>query len=213
MAISLLVNVQDTATDTLVALDGVMTPLALSKNIGEAEVILFQNHFRNAPTNKYGYPSTGFWQRAARATNYTASNAGPVINVNQIGVRQRLQGGDIFPVEKNKLAIPAREEAYGKAPSEFDNLTVAWHNVGGQRSAFALVEAAASQITYGKKIKGQSNRDFTTHDLGGGVFYWLVNSVHQNPYPTVIPDQRDITQVARETLDSIVQRIGKGGAA
>lgn len=213
MAISMLVNVQDRASSTLLALEGAMTPIALSKNIGEAEVKLFQNHFIHAPTNKYGYPTTGFWQRAARATNYTASAAGPVINVNQVGVRQRLSGGDIFPVNKQFLAIPARAEAYGKAPSEFDNLKVAFHNTGGRREAFALVEAAASQINYAKVKRGQVHRDFTVTQVGGGVYFWLVKSVHQNPDPTVIPDPRDIVQVAGETLDDIVQRIGRGGAA
>ena len=204
MAISVYVSIQDHATRVLTALEGVMTPRALAANIGEAEVKLFQRHLLNNPPNKYGYPSTGFWKDAARAVSYKATDAGPLISINQQGVRQRLQGGTIRPVNKKYLAIPARAEAYGKAPSEFNNLKVAYNRSG----AFALVEAAASQISYGRKDRKTGLRDRSITQVGGGVFYWLVKEAHQNPDPTVIPADEDIMQVARETMDRIVKRVG-----
>lgn len=212
MAISAIISIQDTATPTLTALQGVMKPRALAANIGEAEVILFQNHFRNAPPNKYGYPSTGFWKDAVRATNYTASDFGVTINVNKIGVRQRLQGGDIFPVKGKYLAIPARAEAYGKAPGEFNNLQLAYRRTGGSAQAFALVEAAATQIKLGRKGKN-GQRSYNTNVTGGGVYFWLVKSVHQKPDPTAVPHESEMLQVARETMDRIVERVSKRGGA
>lgn len=203
MAISVYVSIQDHATSVLTALEGAMTPRALAANIGEAEVKLFQRHLLNNPPNKQGWPSTGFWPAAARAVNYQATDAGPLININQQGVRQRLLGGMVRPVNKKFLAIPARAEAYGRAPSEFNNLKVAF----GRGGAFALVEAAASQITYGKKKKN-GQRDFSVTQVGGGVFYWLVKFAEQHPDPTVIPDERDVIQVAGETMDRIVKRVG-----
>ena len=213
MAISASINIADTATPTLTALQNVMKPRAIAANIGEAEVLLFQNHFRNAPPNKYGYPSTGFWKGAVRATNYTATDAGVTINVNQVGVRQRYQGGDIYPTGGRKyLAIPARAEAYGKAPGEFNNLQLAFRRTGGRVQAFALVEAAATQIKLGRKNKS-GQRSYDTQVTGGGVYFWLVKHVHQNPDPSVIPDRRDMMHVAKETMDDIVERVSKNGGA
>jgi hypothetical protein len=210
MAISAIVSVQgDSATPALQALLEAMEPKAIAANVGEAEVTLFQNHFQNAPANKMGWPSTGFWQDAARATNYQVAGggAGVRINVNEVGVRQRFEGGEILPVNASKLAIPARAEAKGKAPEEWNNLKVAFNRNG----AFALVEADASQITYGKKDRKTGQRDFSTETVGGGVYYWLVDSVNQLPDPSVLPADEDIKQVAGETIADLVKhRIGGG---
>ncbi len=214
MAITVLIKVtEDTAAPAIAALSGVMTVKQLSKNVGEAEVILFQNHFKNAPANKMGYPTTGFWKRAVRATNYQANDAGVVISVNQVGVRQRFLGGEIHPVKGKYLAIPARAEAYGKSPKEFDNLTVAFGR-GGR--PVALVEAAATKLTFGRKLKGQAGkRDFSTEATGGGVYFWLVKSVHQAPDATALPDPVEIQQLARETITRVIEDVSKGtgGAA
>jgi len=207
MAISAQVDITDTAGPALAGLESALSTLAVAKEIGAAEELLFKAHFENAPTNKAGYPTTDFWKDASAATNAKASPNAIVISVNQIGVRQRLQGGDIFPVGDHKyLAIPAREEAYGHAPSEFDNLKVGY----SRRGAYALIENQATKINWGKQNKAGC-RDFTTQVVGGGVFFWLVKSVHQEPDPTVIPDDRAIMQVAAETLDAII--VSKGGAS
>lgn len=210
MAISALISVQsDTATPALNALLEAMDPKAISANVGETEVILFQNHFRNAPENKMGWPTTGFWKDAVRATNYQVVEGGVVIGVNKIGVRQRFEGGEIHPVNKSYLAIPAREEAYGKAPGEWNNLKVAF----GRNGAFALVEADATQIHWGKKNRKTGQRDFSQETVGGGVYYWLVKSVYQTPDPSVLPDDRDVKQTAEEVISDLLKRVQGGGEA
>ncbi|HXI73455.1 MAG TPA: hypothetical protein VNN22_24190 [Verrucomicrobiae bacterium] len=214
MAISYAINIVDNVSPAMVALEGLFTPSQLAANIGEAEVNLFQNHFIHAPTNKYGYPTTGFWPAAARATNWSAVADGVNINVNQIGIRQRFMGGDIFPVHAKNLAIPARAEAYGKTPGEFNNLQLAWHRVGGRSEAFALVEAAATQVHLGRKGKNGA-RSYDTHVTGGGVYFWLVKSVSQNPDPEVIPADEDILSVASDTVNEMIERASRdaGGAS
>ena len=205
MAISQLISLTDEISPFLTALEGVLTVKQIGANIGEAEVGLFQSHFQNAPANKNGWPTTAFYPRAARATNWQANDLGVVISINQIGIRQRYQGGDIFPTEGHQyLTIPAREEAYGKVAGEFNNLKVAF----SRGHAFALVEADASIIKYGKKNKKGGAPDFSTDTVGGGVVFWLVKSVHQEPDPKVLPDPRDIAQVAIETVQAIVDRVG-----
>lgn len=210
MAISLLVNISDTATPALTALEGALDKRAIAANVGEAEVGLFQRHFANAPGNKNGWPTTSFWPRAARATNWQAFENGVLINVNQQGVRQRYAGGDIFPTAGHQyLTIPARAEAYGKTAGEFNNLKAAF----SRGHAFALVEADATQVKIGRKKKDGTRSIGQGDTVGGGVFFWLVKSVHQNPDPTVIPDERDIAQVAMDTINDIVDRASNGGAA
>lgn len=210
MAISALVNITDAATPALNALDGAMTVRQIAAVVGEAEVILFQNHFRNAPSNKNNWPSTSFWPRAARATNWKPFENGVLINVNQVGVRQRYAGGDIFPTPGHQyLTIPARAEAAGKTAGEFNNLKVAF----SRGHAFALVEADATQIKIGGKKKDGTRSVKHGDTIGGGVFFWLVKSVHQNPDPTVLPDPREIQQVAVDAINALAARAGNGGAA
>lgn len=211
MAISLTIDIKDAATPALTALEGVLTERQMGASVGEAEVNLFQRHFLNNGANKHGWPTTAFWPRAAKATNWAlAGGFGVTINVNQIGVRQRYQGGDIFPtVGHQYLTIPAREEAYGRLAGEFSNLKVAY----SRGHAFALVEADATQIKYGKKNRKTGQRDVSTDTVGGGVYFWLVQSVHQAPDPTVIPDERDIYGVAKQTIGEMIDRVGNGGAA
>ena len=214
MAISAIVTVTDTATPAITALQGVLNAKQIAASVGEAEVLLFQNHFRNAPSNKQGWPTTNFWPRAAKSTNWRAFENGVLINVNQQGVRQRLVGGEIHPGPGKKyLTIPARAEAYGKTAGEFNNLKLAFHRVGGQVKAFALVEADATVVKLGKKNRKTGERSYDTDVTGGGVFFWLVESVYQAPDHTVIPEDRDIQAVAMDTIKELVQQAGKGGAA
>lgn len=205
MATTSLVRIEDTATPQLAALAEVMTLRQISKVVGEAEVLLFQNHFRNAPSNKNGWPTTSFWPRAAKATTYKPTEQGPLLTVAQQGVRQRYLGGDIRPTNGHQyLTIPARAEAYGKTAREFNNLKVAFN----RGKAFALVEANATQITWGKKDRKTGNRDFHTDTIGGGVMFWLVKSVHQNPDPEVLPADADIAQEGIMAVKLLAERKG-----
>lgn len=211
MAISYAISVTDKVMPVFAGIENNFTQEKIAANIGEAEVNLFQNHFRNIGPNKYNYPTTAFWPRAAKATNWQPVAGGVTISVNQQGVRQRLQGGDIFPTDGKKyLTVPARAEAYGKVASEFSNLQLAYTRTGGSVHAFALVEAAASQLNYGKRNKATGQRDYSATEVGGGVYFWLVKSVHQNPDPTVIPADEDIQSVAYDTAFAMFKRIAGG---
>lgn len=202
MAISNIVVVSDTATPALGKLLEVMDPKAIAANIGEAEVILFQNHFSQAPANKMGWHSTGFWPAAARATNYSVVPQGVTINVNKQGVRQRYAGGEIHPTGGHKyLTIPARSEAYGKRASEFTNLKVAF----GRNGPFALVEVDQTNLTFGRKRK-DGTRSRTANTVGGGVMFWLVKSVYQAPDASVLPSDSSVLQTAVTTTTDLLEQ-------
>lgn len=178
--------------------------------IGAAVVELFQQNFRSLPDNKHGWPTTNFWERAVRATNYEVLVEDININVNQQGVRQRLEGGKIAAVNSTWLTIPARQEAYGRRASEFQNL----HFVFFRNDLAALVENESSDVKFGRHKKDGTRTVTAGEERGGGIFYWLKKSVTQAANPAVIPSEGEIIATAMETATGIAERIQqRGGGA
>lgn len=206
------VDIRDNVSASLKSMAAALTPARLNPAIGRAEVILFQKWFQTLPSNKQGFPTTGFWPAAARATNFNLLGDGVVVSVSKQGVRQRYHGGTIKPTGGRKyLTIPARPEAYGKRAGEFNNLVLAFRREGGQVHAFALVEARATTVNLKeKRRKGATVSDYA-RSTGGGVMFWLVKSVTQKADRNIIPDDDRITAVAGETIGDIVERAFKRG--
>jgi hypothetical protein len=205
MPLSVDIQFADYASDALAELKGVLSEGEINEVVGEAEAGLFRRHFVANGTNKKHWPTTYFWPRAARSVSWTAIAGGVQINVDQIGVRQRYEGGAIYPTGDHvHLSIPGRAEAYGHVPGDFTNLRLAFHHVGGRAQAFALVEADGAQA---KSSRGQGKSKNSQDQLGGGVYFWLVNSVYQEPDPTVIPDNREIAATAKDALEDLVKQV------
>ncbi len=123
MSVSLEIKViRDTAGPALANLRSALTPQRMAAAVGPACAKLTQQHLLDLGTNKKGWPTTNFYARAAKATNWAAAPEGVVVSINQIGVRQRYQGGPIRPVNAKYLTIPIDPEAYGKVASDFENL-------------------------------------------------------------------------------------------
>lgn len=201
------IDITDQVSPLLKKLQEQLAPAQLYPEVGRAMVKLFREHFQSLPDNKHGWPTTNFWARAVKSTNYSLLADGISVNVNQQGVRQRLEGGEIHPVDKKYLAIPAREEAYGKRPHDIPNLELAFSRKGGSVHAFALVEAAFTEVSFGRQRKDGS-RKVTPGKEHGGVMFWLVKSVHQHADPNVIPGDEEIGQTAYQTIHNIATRLG-----
>src|SRR4051794_32499117 len=113
---------KDTASPSLSELRMNIRPKRIAAAIAPAMKICITDNFRAQPSNKMGFPSTGFWRDAVRSTNYRIEDDGAVVTVNKIGVRLRyfgtegLPGGVLRPVNAKMLAIPAHPDAYGKSP-------------------------------------------------------------------------------------------------
>lgn len=182
--------------------------------IGAAVVQLFQSHFAALPPNSKGWPTTNFWQRAAKATNYNVLGADVEVSVNQQGIRQRVFGGEIHPTPgHNWLTIPARAEAYGQRAREFSNLEPAFFKTSHGFFA-ALVEAQSQSVSFGRKRKDDSRKVKAGAESGGGVMFWLVKSVTQKGDPTVVPSDEQIVSTAVATVAGIAKRaIARGGKA
>jgi hypothetical protein len=160
--------------------------------------------------NKNGWPSQNFYAKAARATNSRVAGDVGFVSVNMLGISQRYFGGDITPGKNvnpvtgrltKYLAIPAREEAYGKRPGEFDDLQVLW----GSRGPFALAERQYTDVSFGRERKDGS-RKVAPGDEHGMVLYWLTDFVHQEPDPSVLPTAELMSGAAVEAGESWLER-------
>lgn len=86
----------------------------------------WRNHLAHLPHNKKGYPSTGFWEDAARRVVGVANGGRVELTSDKLGLRQRLHGGTISAINHKYLTIPICAEAYGTRVADwgFENLTL-----------------------------------------------------------------------------------------
>lgn len=193
-------DITDNLTPRLEALRSFMSADNINKIIGQSAANTFRQHFlaREQTPNKNHWPKLHFYSAAANSTSFQVVSDGAVVSVQKLGIRQRLQGGEINAGVTSKwLTIPARQEAYGKRAREFNDLRAVIF-IRGQLGA--LVQANRTDISIGKK--GVKNRG----ESGGGVFFWLVKKVRQEPDSTVIPDAQTLGDNIRADLDVAIQR-------
>jgi len=200
---ALTVTIQDRATPELQRMLAALDAEKIKPEIGRSVVNQLKGHFYNLNStraNVLGGRRTQFYSQAAKSTQYQTAADGVTVSVNQVGIRQRLQGGTIQAIKGKYLTIPAIAESYGKRAREFDNL----HFVPTRRGG-ALVENAATLVSFGKK--GAKSRG----QVGGRVYYWLVPSVVQDPDPTVVPPEAEIQATAVQAIQKAFDRAVRRG--
>ena len=191
------VEIIERATPALKRIATELDSNAARQAMGEGVVELIQEHFYGLPPNKAGFPTTRFWPRAAEATTCEEVSDGVQVSISQTGVRQRLLGGSIKPVNGKFLTIPAIAETYGHGATEFADLKVYHSNYGGWP---ALALARATLVT---DETGGINPD--------SVYYWLVRQVSQKPDPTVLPEDQEILEAASKAAQDFFTREKKTG--
>ena len=175
---------------------------------GRAAANLVKDHLFGLDStrpNALGGKRTHFYASAAKSvSNPKPTGAGVSFTINQIGLAQRWLGGTIRAGAgissatgraTQYLAIPARAESYGKAPSEFPDLRFVPRKGGGM-----LIQALQTAIKWTKK---GAEKAFET---GGGVMFWLVKEVTQRPDPTVLPTEDAIEHAAASAMESYLTR-------
>lgn len=200
MSLSVQFEVSDTASPALQKALEQLTPGEIAHATGQFLAEAWRDHVADLPDNKMGWPSTGFWEKAARSITWDNGNFGTALHGNQIGMRQRYYGGDIHPVDANKLTIPARAEAYGKTARDF-NLRPLYRWANGRPEMFALVEADSQRVAFGHRKDGKASQGAVS---GGLVMFWLVSSVHQEPDANVIPPIDVFSDVIEGHLKEVV---------
>ena len=165
------------------------------------------DHHRTA--DAFGARRTGLYERAAKSTHdpQLESEGVSVAIEDEMGaIAQRYFGGPIAAPEGHLLTIPARTEAYGKRAREFHNLRLIMFPSG----AGALVEREATVLKGGKRgargIAGSLEGKRKGDKMGGGLFYWLVQQVHQDPDPTVLPTDEEILEPALSAVRDYIGR-------
>jgi hypothetical protein len=150
--------------------------------------------------NQLGGARTHFYAGVARSVQQpvvTAERA--LIDIRAVGLMQRWLGGIIRAGSgissatgalTKWLAIPARAEAYGKTPSEFNDL----HFVppGNGHPGF-LAQNLQTEVRLGKKLRFSPDLTSTTRykaeTVGGLAMFWLVKQVNQKADPSVMPTE------------------------
>lgn len=90
---------------------------------GEAVQEELRKHFakKNRQPNKKKWDKTGFWEDIRTKTAMgpaTADNA--IVTIANPAINLKVYGGTVRPKEAKRLAIPLKQEAYGKSPRDFD---------------------------------------------------------------------------------------------
>jgi hypothetical protein len=119
--------------------------------------------------NQLGGERSHFYRKAALGTTLDVDDEGADITVHQTGFRQRLLGGEIHAKNVKYLTIPAIAEAYGHPAKDFE-------------LRFIMFRSGSKALAG----KGQDAR----------VYYWLKESVNQDPDPSVLPSEDAIRQAA-----------------
>lgn len=213
----ILVNVNSEKLEALRRRAGNINPDGLARIGGRAAVGMLVSHFQKLDAerpNKLGGQRTHFFGNAARATadgsNPRVSNGVASIEIKSLGLAQRRFGGTIKAGKgisratgqlTKYLAIPARAEAYGKTPGEFDDLEFVPFKSGKRGRGGMLVEKFLTPLTgkNGKRLKNPS-RGAESRTQGGLVMYWLVPEVRQDADPSVMPTDQAIADVAADQM-------------
>ncbi len=155
--------------------------------------------------NQMGGKRTHFYAEAAKGTTWKADAEGGTVTVHSTGIAQRLFGGTIVPVNRKFLAIPARAEAYGHSPRDFNDLEPHFGEHGG-----ALVQRIQGMKSVADTRKGRKGqrRDVADHTREQGlVFFWLVKSVTQQPDETVLPPMDDMHLAGRLAVEDLIRKV------
>lgn len=201
------VVVVNTATRRIQSIMHLMSVDNAAPKVGPGVTRLVFDHLvarDSSHPNRLGGQRTHFYSQAAQATTWEAQGGDVRISIAHLGVRQRFLGGVIRPVNKKALAIPARAEAYGKTPGEFQDLKLVVFRSG----ASALVQADQSLIRFVRSRKDGTIKLKRMGSRGGLVMFWLVKSVRQAPDPGVLPTKQALAEEAITTLDNL----WRGGA-
>ena len=191
--LSAMLNIRITVTDfgATALLNSLRSPKfdeGVRQVSGKASANTVQKHLRGldrARPNRLGGTRSHFYSLAALATSFTTDEQGAIVTVAHLGIAQRFYGGTIRPINAKALAIPARAEAYGRRPRDADNPQDLFLRPGKAGRTAALARRQ------GKRLE---------------IWYWLVKSVTQDPDPTVLPPERDLTDAATTAADNYIRR-------
>jgi hypothetical protein len=195
-------SVLDNASEAIRVKVAQCQPTRIARAIAEPLAEHWRMHLGQLPRNQHGYPSTGFWRAAEKATRGRAVGDGVLLTCDKLGVRQRLYGGTI---NGNKyLTIPLCAEAYGHLAGEFDNLVLVVIADGRKFLAQWLGDGKKPNIIIMRgKVSGKARATArVAKHLDLKFMYVLKESVYQPGNPNVIPE--DLQKFALKQVEFYV---------
>ena len=138
--------------------------------------------------NKLGGRKTHYYRAAGDSVNHEVTRTGAVVNVSQVGIRQRLEGGVITPKKAKALTVPVRARAHGKRTREFGDTFILKKSQSGDPATVGVI----------------------VQDQGGGVLdalYVLRTRVTQQPDPDVLPKSSLYVQTATQAIVNFLNRL------
>lgn len=154
----------------------------LAKAMAERVEGLLVRHFAQRDQNaqhRSGFPRSGFWAEAAKRLHVAQQGGEATITVAKPGAALHYYGGTVRSLKGKALAIPARAEAAGVNPREYDpsrSRLFLWWPKGRRAGALAKREGSG-HLT---------------------ILWWLVGATHHKPDPTVLPDEARVRETAED---------------
>jgi hypothetical protein len=167
MSVEIQINIKDDAGPYLKKLVASADPHKLATRIAPVLARHWRDHLLGLPRNKHSYPSTGFWEDAARRVRGLAVGPSALLQCDKLGLRQRLKGGTIKAINVKNLAIPIAAESYGTQPADWgDTLTLVI--LGDGRKFLCLYTKGATEKAF-KSSVGKFQSQFSKRKSEGKI--------------------------------------------
>lgn len=136
------------------------------------------------------------WQQIAHAVQAPVVDAAGetvTILIQHPVIAQKVFGGEITAKRVKDLAIPESDQAYGRAPAVFE-----------QETGLKLIFIKSNDHAFLAARVDPNSKALE-------VEYLLTPSVHQEPDPTALPDEKEFADAILEAADEALQRQLKEG--
>lgn len=213
------VVLRDTATALLRDLRRALRLPGMAAVVGRAERGLFRDHLFALNTQRHKSGGRNYYTQAGRSLRVSTHGPAMTVSINQVGFRQRVEGGPIKPGPGKRyltIAFPGMP-GYGKRAAEFDDLEfghAADPKSGRMRKA--LIRRPSTALRY--RRRKQQDGTLKTYVRPGEVtvrepVFWLVRSVNQKADRSVLPSDRDVLGTAEAAIGKRLARLQTRGGA
>ena len=201
MSVALQLSVRDYATAGIEAKMDKCSPRRLGAVIGRPLAEFWRNRIVSLGRNKRGWPTTRFYERAARSVTHLPNDLGVTIRADHQGLRQRWRGGRISAVKARMLTIPISPVSYGRAASEFPNLFLLRTRKGAYLVQYG--DGLGRQTKTGaRRLRGNAER---RHAAALNFLFKLQPSVEQQGDARVVPGNDEFAEVAMARIEEAIK--------
>jgi hypothetical protein len=150
----------------------------------------WRNHLAAMPRNVHGWPSTGFWEEAARRVIGVASGPTALLSSDKIGLRKRYYGGTTKAVNVENVTIPVCAEAYGTTVKDWGRENLVLVVLGDGRKFFALWLGGSTPSALRQAFKGTIRRAEVTQRRVNQ--FRAIQSTRQNMFAHMQQEKPDV---------------------